>query len=496
MTNKRHIFVTLLLPVIFIMGMLIFFPFRFRFEFDFDEGINLIKALMTLDGFHLYSEVWSDQPPVFNTILALWFSIVGVSVNAGRVLVLGFSALLLAAVVDYLHKFWGIWHAIFGVFLMITLPFYTTLSVSVMIGLPSIVLAMMAFISMVRWHEGHKTVWLALAGSFLGLSVMTKLWTVILVPLFLIGIFVQEWDFRTPRVFPREGLKKGLIWSTAFLLVVGSVLLFQVRPAQVAQLVDIHLAAGKSEAMQSFAVRNTINSYLRDSVPLFILALIGAGTAARRKVWNVFYLILWTVAGYLLLHWIVPNWHHHQLLVTIPAAIIASIAIGECATSLVSPIRRSSLGPLGLVQLAGVVILFAFLAYQRLPVTLKGFRLDFPNFDTYEVSDQPDYEIVALIRNFANKTHYLFTDRPMYAFRSQVPVYPGLAVITEKRYATGEPSQEEITSILEVTKPEQIILSRFNLPAVNEYMRTRNYVRIDNSPRSRHYVMQKIYQDP
>jgi hypothetical protein len=42
------------------------------------------------------------------------------------------------------------------------------------------------------------------------------------------------------------------------------------------------------------------------------------------------------------------------------------------------------------------------------------------------------------------------------------------------------------------TKPEQIIIHRFEYPAVREYMETRNFVRVDSSIRSRHFVMREI----
>jgi len=495
MKSKQQLLLVLLPPLVFLACMLLFFPFRFRFEFDFDEGINLIKAMMTLDGFRLYSDVWSDLPPIFNAILTFWFRVVGMNVNAGRVLVLGFSTLLLASVMDYLNKFWGIVHAIFGAILIVTLPFYTTLSVSVMIGLPSLTFAMMAFVGMTRWHEGQQLFWLVFSATFLGLSVMTKLWTIIIAPLFIAGIFLQIKNHTSRRIGVQAGAKPLFIWSLAFILVVSVILLVLVRPDYISQLVDVHLAAGKSEAMQSFAARNSINLYLKDSLPLFVLAFPGSFLALRKKTWNVLYLILWVFIGYLFLHLIVPNWHHHQLLVTIPAAIIASIALGESCVGLTGRNRGSKLVTKEIM--VGILVLFAFLVYQRFPPFLRGFRLNLPNLSgIYEDSDQPDYEIIAIIRNYAAKTHYIFADRPMYAFRTGIPVHPYLAVITEKRYATGEPTQEEITSILEDIKPEQIIISRFDFPAVNEYMETRNFVRVDNSPRSRHYVLREIYQEP
>jgi hypothetical protein len=34
-----------------------------------DEGGNLMKAVLVAKGFHLYSEIWSDQPPILTFLL-------------------------------------------------------------------------------------------------------------------------------------------------------------------------------------------------------------------------------------------------------------------------------------------------------------------------------------------------------------------------------------------------------------------------------------------
>ena len=61
------------------------------FQYDTDEGLNLMKSLLQLRGRHLYSEIWSDQPPVFTYVLSGWFKLTGQNVNAARILVLLFS---------------------------------------------------------------------------------------------------------------------------------------------------------------------------------------------------------------------------------------------------------------------------------------------------------------------------------------------------------------------------------------------------------------------
>jgi hypothetical protein len=495
--NKLHIFVPLLLPLAFTAGMVLFYPFRFRFEFNADEGINLIKAMLTLRGFNLYSDFWSDQPPVFNAILTFWFSLIGMKVSAGRILILGFSTLLLISAMYYLQRFWGIAYAILGMIAIVTLPFYFSLSVSVMIGLPSIAFALLSFVGIARWHQNKSDFWLIFSAVFLALSVMTKIWTVILAPIFLAGIFIDKAGLFRGNPNLRDSVRPIMTWSLGFFLVASLFILFVIRPVNVPQLISVHLAASATEEMQSIAAVLPMSSYLNDSNIIFLLALLGAVIAIRSRAWHALYLVAWVLAAYVLLSWNVPFWYHHQLLITIPAALLASIAMGAAVVVVFERIRISKLWTLRAVPFAAILLLTVFFAFQRIPLTLSGLRFDLPNvYGTYDPTDHVDYEIVALIRKYADKTTSLFTDRPMYAFRSGMPVHPYLAVITAKRYYTGQPSQEEILSILLETKPEQVIINRFDFPAVKEYMEPRNFRRVDNSPQSRHYVIGEIFANP
>jgi hypothetical protein len=40
------------------------------YEFHPDEGVNLMKAALVANGYHLYNQIWNDQPPVLTLILA------------------------------------------------------------------------------------------------------------------------------------------------------------------------------------------------------------------------------------------------------------------------------------------------------------------------------------------------------------------------------------------------------------------------------------------
>jgi hypothetical protein len=491
--NNWRIPAWLLVPLLFAVGMLLFYPFRFRFELDADEGINLIKAMMTLNGFDLYSEVWSDQPPILNTVLVTWFRLLGMNVNVGRILVLGFSTVLLMSAMHYLQRSWGLPHAILGAIAITTLPVYKTLSVSIMIGLPSIAIAMMAFMGLIRWHEDARYPWLIVSAILLALSVMTKLWTGILAPIFLLGIFFSKARVFQERNALGESVRPLFVWGGCFLIVLALIVIFLVGPLYAPQLVNVHLAASETEKMQAVGEGNSMLSYLDDSIPLYFLSIAGVIVAIQTQKWHALYLVAWGVAAYLLLSWNVPFWHHHQLLITIPAAILGSIAMGHAMVDLYQRARRSTILNIAAIPSAIILLLTINFAVQRIPPTIRGFKLNLPNIcGTYDPAEQTDFEIVAIMGNYADRTNIVFTDRPMYAFRSGLPVHPYLAVMTEKRYSTGQPTQEEILAILEETSPEQVILGRLDIPAVREYMEERNFVRVDNSPRSRHYVRSDI----
>ena len=81
--NKTHgkTLGDLLLPIaialIFLVFTFSYFPFREKLQFDTDEGLNLMRSMLVVSGHHLYSEVSSDQPPLFTQILALLFRVTG-----------------------------------------------------------------------------------------------------------------------------------------------------------------------------------------------------------------------------------------------------------------------------------------------------------------------------------------------------------------------------------------------------------------------------------
>ena len=62
-----------------------------HYSFHPDEGFNLIKGMLIAKGFRLYSDIWSDQPPLLSYIFAGLYRIFGNAVPVYRAFVLAVS---------------------------------------------------------------------------------------------------------------------------------------------------------------------------------------------------------------------------------------------------------------------------------------------------------------------------------------------------------------------------------------------------------------------
>jgi hypothetical protein len=79
-------------------------------------------------------------------------------------------------------------------------------------------------------------------------------------------------------------------------------------------------------------------------------------------------------------------------------------------------------------------------------------------------------KVLRTMREYAGQTNWIVTDTPMYAFRVQRPVPPILATFSSKRLATGSLTSEDIVTAMDEYQPEQVLMARFEIPALEEYL--------------------------
>ncbi len=459
----------ILIALVFLAFTFSYYPFREKLQFDTDEGLNLMRSMLVSLGHPLYSEVSSDQPPLFTQMLALLFRFVGFDVNPARMLVLLFSTLLVWSGAQFLQMTSGKLSAILFLPLMIIVPRYLNLSTAVMIGVPSIALASVSMLFVILWHQKRNDLLLVLSGFMLALSVLIKLFTGFVAPIFVIGIIISEYLNQKNDGLSWKMLRPALIWGACFAGVGILLGLFMVGIQNVWLIVFPPLAAPSQEAFQTESF--SINYHLQAAIPLLILSLFGSLLTLYKRKWLMLYPLAWAALAYLLFSFYSPVFYHHQLLITIPMTMMAAAGVGDGLSSLVQ-LRKPS-DAIHLQTILGVIALvgLVWVSTVYVPDLNKELR-NKPRFSGFNLKATPGkLKVLRTMGEYADRTKWIVTDMPIYAFRVGRPVPPILATFSSKRLATGSLTADDILTAMRDYQPEQVMMARFKIPALEEYLK-------------------------
>jgi 4-amino-4-deoxy-L-arabinose transferase-like glycosyltransferase len=445
-----------LLVIAFIAVVYLYFPFRNRLQFDGDEGINLMKASLVMKGYPLYEQIWSDQPPLLTYTLVGAMRLLGTQVNTARFLILLLSAVLLVAAFYTLRKIWGYPHALVGALLIIMLPFYLQLSVSVMVGLPSLTFAVLSLLGVISWHQGRRWIWLVLSALAFSASVLIKLFTGFLIPIILVGLVLGEWTRSRNRPTLRALLSPALIWGAVFSVVTIGAILLWVGPANLTQLYQSHLEGAAIFDNQIF----TINYHLRDSLPLLLLSLFGILFTIISRRWLSLYLVFWMSCAYLLLLRHSPVWYHHQLLVTVPAAMLGGVAVGEGLHWALVAIRERHWFRLRNLFALLALLAFALVIYDQVPDVSRRLRSGANWADGPLQGSDLLEEAYQYVEQYAPDTQWMVTDLPMFPYRFDLLVPPNLVVFSTKRFKTDLIAEEELYRTIDAYQPGMVLINK------------------------------------
>ncbi|MCC0175408.1 glycosyltransferase family 39 protein [Waterburya agarophytonicola K14] len=466
--NKR--FLSFLIPSIFLIaGLIIIYRFNI-FEFDPDEGINLMKALLVKHNYSLYSEIWSDQPPFLTYMLAGLFNIFEPRVDIARTLILLFSVVLIWENWLILFRFGGINAASVGSLLLIISPSYLKLSVSVMIGLPSLVLAMTAILFIIFWHEQKQNKWLIFSALCLSLSVVTKLFTFFLAPIIALGILIDGIN-NSHLVSWQKKLGSIILWSVSFLIFASLLIAVFIGYDNLSFLINNHTDARTISSFQNISLEDVIKPNYR--IFLFGLTSLGILFTCYKKQWQMLYFAAWAIASCLLLQHHRPVWYHHGILVYLPAISLGGFALGEMITKSIrlGYSRRKSKTKVSFLIFSFIVLGCSILLIgEQTKTTFKAIDSWYEASISHLESSSIEQQFLREITKNNSSTKWMITDSPMFAFRGGIIVPPSTAVLSWKQLETGNITEDRLIEITKEYQPEQILLKRFELPKLIAFL--------------------------
>ncbi len=430
-------------------------PLGTAFEFGADEGIELLKSFMCSRGYTLYHEIWNDQPPVLTLLLAGLFKSFGPSLMVGRLIAAGFGMLLFGSVYSLVHRRAGLWTAILAVFFLLCAPEIALLSASIMLEVPAFATALLSACLLFCWQQKRHRGWLLASGIVLGVALQIKATSVLVAPAMLVEIaWAQSSDGRRP--WWRPVLGNALQWGAATAITVVLIGAFwasgSLQTSWKSHFAE-HPVSGMGQPGDfPFQVGLLWNHIECVSAAALALVLLAHHRRWREIAFPA--ILLLTALGIHAVHR--PWWSYYYLHLAVPLAWFAGLATTETilvASKLLQGSRaafsvsRTLIG-VGLCVLTALILV---VSERRLEASFQELR----QCDTVDADP-----IVVKMKKYAERTHWVYSQREVYPFHARLTVPPELTVVVMKRFWSDQLSMEAVVSLCRRYQVEQLVLKR------------------------------------
>ncbi len=482
----------LLLPATFFIFALYFMPIEQVFQFDTsDEGIELIKASLHLEGFALYTQIWNDQPPLYTIILSSWFSLFGQSIFTSRLLTLSFSTILIWSFCQTLRIYLGNLPAVLGTLLLVISCNFLRLSVSVMIGLPALALAMLSIYILTLYKQRLSKKLIIISGSLVALSLQIKLFTAFIVPLILFDLVKLKFTKHSQQESKHHLFFDIILWLASFSIVFILISLL-CHSLNYEQLLQSHLDRSvKTVFNKENSLKLALLFFVQD-FDYFLLAIPATIIIFQKRQWEKSFPLVWLLIVFILVLNHRPVWYHHYLLISIPLTWLATYGATLSSDffqqkNWYSNFKPAHLQKLTLSGFAAGCLIFSILVS---PIKLGIIQLE---NHRYIEKTQDNIQLVKVMLEHKESTQWVFTDCPIYAFYSNLLVPPEIAVLSHIRIESKKITDEQVLSIFEIYHPEQVLLckSKTIQGYLNNYL-NEYYLKTYENHAGTHYLLKKI----
>jgi hypothetical protein len=448
-------------------------PWWSQYQFNIDEGVNLIKGALVANGYHLYDQIWDDQPPVLTLILAAVHLVFPFNVAVPRAIILAVASALLWSLFRLVRRSDGVLAAWIAVAALGTSNLFLVFSVSVLIGLPAIALAVCAIDQAMVGALEKKPQRYLLSGLLFGLSLQIKMFTVLMLPSLICAVLcVPKASMRTDRRRARDvTLTLGVALATFLTIAIV------MREPLLPQLFMPHLISGRAAEFYSKYHGWAYLGGLLAREPI-LLVLGAAGVVATLLRPHDLYgarsiPFLWLCISLITFANHRPVFLHHLPMILVPLAWLGGSAV---------QMGVSWLATIGAGRSQQNSLVFAVVA-----ILITAGALHAPNFYFNDiVTEDPVALATAEFRKYSTAEPWVVTDLPMAAYRAGVLVPPELAVFSAKRWINGYLPTPLIISVIRERRPSQVMFHFFSVDSeLEHFLNNSFYVRWSAEP---HYI--------
>jgi hypothetical protein len=445
-------------------------PLGTAFELGGDEGFELNKGFLHSKGFALYSQIWSDQPPLYTLLLSLAFRTFSPSILIARLTAAGFGLVLFLTFLSLVRRRSGVVGAWCAVFLLVCSPCVLLLSVSVMKEVPSVAIALVSAALAFKSADRASKIQLIASGLAMAAALQVKFAAGLFIPAILTELCLEPGS-KAESGWPRRALPVAewlLVTAAAFLLIGAVWGRGSALPAWQAHFVP-HPHPATEDRARDFALPTTV---FLDHIECVLLAGIllvwvlkdarrnrtrpgqESGQLPRLPEWPQVrfpVVLLVTVLGFHAFHR--PFWMYYYLHFAVPLAWLG----GAAAAGLIARARAAFNPTKASIPITPQAVFLILLALG-FPLLRSSARLRAEIVDMRQHERVASSAVLTKIKQHAPATHWIYAEPGTYAFHAGLPVPPELAVTSRKRFWSGQITTNQIVEICRRYGVEQIVL--------------------------------------
>ncbi|MBV7331484.1 glycosyltransferase family 39 protein [Chloroflexi bacterium TSY] len=430
-------------------------------DFDYDEGINLMKSMLLKRGYLLYSEIWSDQPPLFTALLSWTFTLFGETVKTARLLSMTLSSLLVGSIFFVVKRTSSVQAAIMAAVFLIVSEYYIRLSGAVMIGLPAMAFTMF---SLAVLFGGKRSFWrVGLSGFLMACALQTKLFAGFAIPAVFMQLLIVDRDETPASIVNR--IKLMIVWITSLLLVYLMIGLY-FQSLNLDLLFYPHF--GEQTRNLGTFIRNSTTfmpNFYRQHYAYLGFAAISVGWAFFHRKSKILLPLVWFATTWVVLSFHRPLWYHHVLQLTVPLSWLSAFCVDALRDFVVCLIPQDTLATMPFAKrtlISSCIVIGLLLITILYPKPLTARQNEQLNLNRPNFTEPALHHFISESANDSKKVpNWVFTDRPYYAFVANIPVPPPIAVLSRKRLETGIITEEIMLNVVRDYQPEHLLLERF-----------------------------------
>ena len=326
-SEELNIYAIVSITILFGTAIVSVMPISSALILGSDEGFELVKAFLEHRGFHLYSQIWSDQPPLFTSCLDFLFKIGGEFAIWTRLLTTLLGGFLLGCLYEMVRYRSRRVAAAFAILLLASAPAYLSLSVSVMQEVPAFAFAMASAWCLFRWENSKGWHWLTISGALLMVALLIKFTAGLILPAMAIEFILvcKQLEGTCVKYF-----KSACFWFIGILAAFETLSPF-LDFGDYNKLVGSHTTAIAIEGMSKASdFPFPLLALGIEHWEVWLCAVIGIRIIFVRRIWREVAFpitLLFTVTIVHLAHR--PWWYYYYLHHAIPLVWLSGIAIRE-----------------------------------------------------------------------------------------------------------------------------------------------------------------------